>query len=208
VQWRLRARSALWSLICSLLTSIRSNAAAGIWKEKEHGWHEEASEEEGGGDRAADERAGDGEHRHDRRGGGVGINADGGGGRPRAGGGEGPKAEERELRKRVKKSTDGARQLVAKCNLEVRKAESALRHEQRLAEERERRWWAAERHKEPPPAYLQLERVYKSIVKGLKAKLELSEARRVVARAEISLEKAKQVQLEVKHAAELRKLCE
>ena len=39
------------------------------------------------------------------------------------------KAEERELRKRVKKSTDGARQLVAKCNLEVRKAESALRHE-------------------------------------------------------------------------------
>ena len=48
----------------------------------------------------------------------------------------------------------------------------------------------------------------KSIVKGLKAKLELSEARRVVARAEISLEKAKQVQLEVKHAAELRKLCE
>jgi len=97
---------------------------------------------------------------------------------------------------------------VAKCNLEVRKAESALRHEQRLAEERERRWWAAERHKEPPPAYLQLERVYKSIVKGLKAKLELSEARRVVARAEISLEKAKQVQLEVKHAAELRKLCE
>lgn len=50
--------------------------------------------------------------------------------------------------------------------------------------------------------------MYKSIVKGLKAKLELSEARRVVARAEISLEKAKQVQLEVKHAAELRKLCE
>ena len=118
------------------------------------------------------------------------------------------KAEERELRKIVKKSTDGARQLVAKCNLEVRKAESALRHEQRLAEERERRWWAAERHKEPPPAYLQLERVYKTIVKGLKAKLELSEARRVAARAEISLEKAKQVQLEVKHAGELRKLCE
>ena len=54
------------------------------------------------------------------------------------------------------------------------------RHEQRLAEERERRWWAAERHKEPPPAYLQLERVYKTIVKGLKAKLELSEARRSI----------------------------
>lgn len=114
------------------------------------------------------------------------------------------KAEERELRKWVKKSTDGARQLVAKCNLQVRKAESALRHEQRLAEERERRWWAAERHAAPPPAYLQLERVYKTIVKGLKAKLELSEARRVVAQAEVRLEKCLTLQLEVKHAGELK----
>jgi hypothetical protein len=44
--------------------------------------------------------------------------------------------------------------------------------------ERMKRWEAAERRPEPPPAYLQLERLYKSQVKGLKAQLKLSEAGR------------------------------
>ena len=114
------------------------------------------------------------------------------------------KAQEKELKVWTKGSVDKARKLVAECKVHVRKAEAALRHEERLAEERERRWWAAERHAAPPPAYLQLERVYKTIVKGLKAKLELSEARRVVAQAEVRLEKCLTLQLEVKHAGELK----
>ena len=56
------------------------------------------------------------------------------------------KVQEKELKVWVKGSVDKARKLVAECKVHVRKAEAALRHEERLAEERERRWWAAERH--------------------------------------------------------------
>jgi len=118
------------------------------------------------------------------------------------------KAEEKELRLWAKGETAKQRKLVQEYKVHVRKAEAALRHEQRLAEERERRWWAAERHAEPPPAYLQLERVYKSKVKDLQARLALSEAHRAVSVAETGLQKCLNLELEVKHAHELSKLCE
>ena len=76
---------------------------------------------------------------------------------------------------------------VKEAAVEVRKAEAALRRERRLDEEREARWWAAERRKEAPPAYLQLERAYKSQVRDLKARLALSEAQRRAAEAQAEL---------------------
>ena len=116
------------------------------------------------------------------------------------------KAEEKSLRQFAKSKTAEQRKVVQELTVHVRKAEAALRHEQRLAEERKARWWAAERHAEPPPAYLQLERVYKSKVKDLQAQLKLSEARRAVSGAEVLLQKCLALQKEVEHAGELRKL--
>ena len=53
--------------------------------------------------------------------------------------------------------------------MEVRVAEAAQRAEVRRDEERTKRWLAAEAREEPPPAYLQLERMYKGQVKILEA---------------------------------------
>jgi hypothetical protein len=78
-------------------------------------------------------------------------------------------AQEKELRAWAKGKIAEQRKVVQELSVVLRKAEAALRHEQRLAEEREKRWWAAERYSEPPPPYLQLERVYKSKVKDLQA---------------------------------------
>ena len=61
---------------------------------------------------------------------------------------------------------------------------------ERCAEERDKRWWAAEvrtEKDERPPPYLQLERVYKSLVKDLKARLAVSEAKRAEAEARAEL---------------------
>ena len=91
--------------------------------------------------------------------------------------------------------------------MHVRKAEAALRHEQRLAEEREKRWWAAERHSEPPPAYLQLERTYKSKVKDLEARLELSEAQTREAEAKAELQGCLLLQEQLAHARLRDRLC-
>ena len=70
------------------------------------------------------------------------------------------------------------------------------RKQQRRAEERMKRWDAAERRPEPPPAYLQLERVYKSQVKELKARLKLSEAQRAAAEANAELSDALKLKAE------------
>ena len=70
---------------------------------------------------------------------------------------------------------------------EVRKAEAGLRREERLAEERGKRWDAAERRKERSPAYLQLERAYKSQVALLEARLKLSCAQTRAAEAKAEL---------------------
>ena len=67
-------------------------------------------------------------------------------------------------------------------------------------EEREQRWWAAERREEQPPAYLQLERAYKSQVKDLKARLELSEAQRREAEARVQLQGCLLLQEQLAHA--------
>ena len=69
-----------------------------------------------------------------------------------------------------------------------------------LDEEREQRWWAAERRSEPPPAHLQLERAYKSQVKDLKARLELSEAQRREAEARVELQGCLLLQEQLAHA--------
>lgn len=71
--------------------------------------------------------------------------------------------------------------------MRVRSAEAGVRQEERREEERDRRWWATEQRKEKPPAYLQLERVYKGMVKGLKARLALAEAQKCTAEAESEL---------------------
>ena len=96
-------------------------------------------------------------------------------------------AEDKEMQKQAAALTKAARKSLREAAVDVRKAEGALRHEQRLEEEREKRWWAAERRDAPPPAYLQLERAYKSQVKDLQARLQLSEARRREAEAKAEL---------------------
>jgi hypothetical protein len=83
-----------------------------------------------------------------------------------------------------------ARAEVSASKVRVREALTALRAEQRRAEERDKRWWAAElredRENRPPP-YLQVERVHKGQIKDLKARLALSEAQRKAAEAESEL---------------------
>ena len=66
-----------------------------------------------------------------------------------------------------------------------------------------KRWEAAERRPEPPPAYLQLERLYKSQVKGLKAQLKLSEACRWHAEMQLEVHNALEIkqELALAHAA-------
>jgi hypothetical protein len=95
--------------------------------------------------------------------------------------------EEEDLRKELAAVIKQARGNVNEAKVDVRKAEAALRHEQRLDEERNKRWWAAEKRKEPPPAYLQLERAYKAQVKDLKARLGLALAQKLAAEAEVEL---------------------
>ena len=106
------------------------------------------------------------------------------------------KAVDQELLKDAAKLTKTARCSVREATVVVRKAEAALRQEQRRAEERMKRWDAAERRPEPPPAYLQLERVYKSQVKELKARLKLSEAQRAAAEAKAELSDALKLKAE------------
>ena len=65
-------------------------------------------------------------------------------------------AEAKQLQKEMMECIKKARVNVREATVDVRKAEASLRHEQRLSEERDKRWWAAERRKEPPPAHLQL----------------------------------------------------
>ena len=103
--------------------------------------------------------------------------------------------------------TKMARASVKEAAVEVRVAEAKLRHERRLDKEREQRWWAAERRSEQPPAYLQLERAYKSQVKDLKARLELSEARRREAEARVELQGCLLMQEQLAHARLRDRLC-
>ena len=96
---------------------------------------------------------------------------------------------DKELRMELLKETKDARAFARECAVGVRRAEAALRAEERRAEERSKRWDAAEQREEPPPAYLylQLERLYKGQVKMLRARLALSEAQRVAAEAQVGL---------------------
>jgi hypothetical protein len=91
------------------------------------------------------------------------------------------------LREEAAEDTARAVDEVEEATVVVRKAEAALTREKRLREERNRRWEAAERRKEPPPAWLQLERLYKSRLKFMQAELQLSEAKRVMAEADGTL---------------------
>ena len=99
------------------------------------------------------------------------------------------------LRKQVIQLVKKARAAVSQAAVGLRKAEAELRHEERRKEERMKRWEAAERRPERPPAYLQLERLYKSQVKGLKARLKLAEAGRRHA----------EMQLEVHNALDIKR---
>ena len=93
-----------------------------------------------------------------------------------------------------------ARASVKEAAVEVRVADAKLRRERRLDEERKKRWWAAERREEAPPPYLQLERAYKSQVRDLQARLELSEARRREAEAAAELQRCLLLQEQLAHA--------
>ena len=62
------------------------------------------------------------------------------------------KAEYKEERQELAAVTKLARNLVQQVAVAVQLAEAKLRREQRLEEERMKRWDAAERRKEPPPA--------------------------------------------------------
>ena len=108
-------------------------------------------------------------------------------------------AEYREERKELAAVAKLARAAAQKAAVDVRKAEAGLRREQRLEEERGRRWDAAERRQEPPPAYLQLERVYRSQVRLLEARLELSKAETRAAEAWEELQGCLLLQEEAAH---------
>ena len=103
--------------------------------------------------------------------------------------------------------TKMARATVKESAVEVRVAEAKLRRERRLDEERERRWWAAERREEKPPADLQLERTYKSKVRDLEARLELSEAQRREVEAGLELQRCLLLQEQLAHARLRDRLC-
>ena len=53
-------------------------------------------------------------------------------------------ASDKAVRQEANKLVKNARADVHAATIDVRKAEAALRHEQRRAEERDKRWWAAE----------------------------------------------------------------
>ena len=108
--------------------------------------------------------------------------------------------DDKEVRQEVNEMVKSARAEVRAAAVAVRKAEQAVRHEKRMAEERDKRWWAAEQRDEPPPAYLQLERAYKGQVKMLKARLALSEARREAAEADARLNECLFMREELAHA--------
>ena len=108
-------------------------------------------------------------------------------------------ASDKAVRQEANKLVKNARADVHAATIDVRKAEAALRHEQRRAEERDKRWWAAEQRDEPPPAYLQLERAYKGQVKMLQARLALSEARRKAAEAGERLQECLLMREELAH---------
>ena len=90
--------------------------------------------------------------------------------------------------------------------MDVRVAVARLRAEKRRAEERGKRWEAAERRDVPPPAYLQLERAYKAQVKMLQARLALSEAQKFAAEANVRLQGALLLREQYKHACTRWKL--
>jgi len=109
-------------------------------------------------------------------------------------------ADDKEARQEANELVRCARAEVHAAWVSVRKAEAALRHEKRRAEERDKRWWAAEQRKEKPPAYLQLERAYKGQVKMLQARLVLSEARQEAAEAKARLNECLFMREELAHA--------
>ena len=109
-------------------------------------------------------------------------------------------AEYKEERHELAAVTKLARNLAQKAAVAVRVAEAKLRREERLDEERGRRWDAAERRQEPPPAYLQLERAYKSQVRLLQARLELSQAQTHAAEAREEVKGCLLLQEEAAHA--------
>ena len=115
-------------------------------------------------------------------------------------------ASDKEARQQANELVKNARAEVHAAAADVRKAEAALRHEKRRAEERDKRWWAAEQRDEPPPAYLQLERAYKGQVKMLKARLALSEASREAAEADARLNECLFMREELAHAVTRCKL--
>ena len=115
---------------------------------------------------------------------------------------------EAELRRWTKAQVQKLKGLHAQALVDVRKAEAELRHEERRAEEREKRWDAAEQRAEPPPAYLQIEveRAYKSRVWRLEAQLKVAHARRVAGEAEASMFELMYEQESGEHACTREKL--
>ena len=107
---------------------------------------------------------------------------------------------DKEARQQANQFVKNARADVRAMNIAVQKAEAALRHEKRRAEERDKLWWVAEQRDEPPPAYLQLERAYKGQVKMLQARLVLSEAQREAAEADARLQECLCMREELAHS--------
>ena len=119
---------------------------------------------------------------------------------------ESEQEEEKEGRKAANDLVKMVRAEAKSAAVDVRVAEARLRAEKRRAEERDKRWLAAEQRDEPPPAYLQLERVYKGQVKMLQARLALSEAQTGAAEAAARLQEALLMREQHAHACTRCKL--
>lgn len=112
---------------------------------------------------------------------------------------ESPELTEKELRKEMTAAVKEMRKLVVEAQLELRKAEAEERLEVRRDEERRIRWDAAEKRSEPPPAYLQVERCYKSMLKGVQAAYRRSQAETRAAKAEVALQEVLLMQEKCAH---------
>ena len=119
---------------------------------------------------------------------------------------ESPEFNDKEQRKQRAAAVKEARKEAAEARMEVRVAEAAQRAEVRRDEERTKRWLAAEAREEPPPAYLQLERVYKGQVKILEAAFRVSQACAREGWAEAALQEALLRQEKHAHARTLGEL--
>ena len=98
-----------------------------------------------------------------------------------------PESPGKRLRDEAAERTALAAGRLGMAETELRKAEAAFKREERLDEERTKRWWRAETAREPPSAVTQMDRAYRSQVRMLEARLKLTQATLRASEAESTL---------------------